>query len=231
MYCIKCGVSLANTEKQCPLCGTAVFHPELSQPEAEPLYPRDSMPAPKRHPWGALMILTAIFLLTASICMYCDWQLGHVIQWSGYVVGALTVLYVIAVLPCWFRNPNPVIFLPCDFVAIGLYLLYINLATGGGWFLSFAFPVTGALGLIFCAVVTLLRYCPKGGLFILGGASLALGGFTLLLEYLLHITFGLPGLGTWSPYPLFVFTLTGLCLLLIAICPPLRESLERKFFL
>ena len=25
--------------------------------------------------------------------------------------------------------------------------------------------------------------------------------------------------------------LLGLCLLLIAICPPLRESLERKFFL
>ena len=31
MYCIKCGVELADTEKQCPLCGTLVYHPELEQ--------------------------------------------------------------------------------------------------------------------------------------------------------------------------------------------------------
>ena len=34
-------------------------------------------------------------------------------------------------LPLWFRRPNPVIFVPVDFAAIGLYLLYINFATGG----------------------------------------------------------------------------------------------------
>ena len=37
MYCIQCGVKLADTEKQCPLCGTVVFHPDLPRPEAEPL--------------------------------------------------------------------------------------------------------------------------------------------------------------------------------------------------
>ena len=26
MYCIKCGVELADSEKVCPLCGTRVFH-------------------------------------------------------------------------------------------------------------------------------------------------------------------------------------------------------------
>lgn len=231
MYCIKCGVSLADTEKACPLCGTVVFHPELTQPHGEPLYPRNSMPAPKVHPWGALMIVTAIFLLTASVCSFCDLQINGVINWSGYVTGALVVLYVMAVLPGWFRSPNPVIFLPCSFAAIGVFLLYINYATGGNWFLPFALPVTGALCLILTAVVTLLRYLPRSALYTLGGASLAFGGFTLLLEYLLHVTFGLPGLGTWSPYPLIVCTITGLCLLLIAICPPLRESLERKLFL
>lgn len=231
MYCVKCGVALADTEKQCPLCGTGVFHPDILQPEAEPLYPRDQMPPSRVHPWGSLMIITSLFLLTISICTFCDWQINHTINWSGYVVGALGVGYVITVLPGWFRRPNPVIFLPCAFAAIAVYLLYINLATGGSWFLSFALPVTGALCLLLTAVVTLLRYLPKAGLWIFSGASFGMGGFTLLLEYLLHITFGLPGIGTWSPYPLFVFCLLGLCLLLIALCPSLRESLERKFFL
>lgn len=231
MYCIKCGVALADTEKQCPLCGTTVFHPELTQKEAAPLYPHHRMPTPQAHPWGALLIISMLFLLPVSICLVCDWQINGIIGWSGYVVGALSVLYVMTVLPGWFRHPNPVIFVPVSFVAIGLYLLYINIAVGGNWFLSFAFPVTGCLGLIITAVVTLCRYVRKGKLYIYGGACIALGGFMLLLEYLLHITFGLPGIGTWSPYPLIVFSLLGANLILVALCPPLRESLERKFFL
>ena len=70
--------------------------------------------------------------------------------------------YIIIVLHHWFRNPNPVIFVPCGFTAVGLYLLYINLTTGGDWYLSFAFPVTGCIGLIISAAVVLLRYLPGG---------------------------------------------------------------------
>lgn len=231
MYCVRCGVALADTEKQCPLCQTVVYHPALKQADVPPLYPRDRMPPPHVRPWGMLMIVTMLlFLLPISICMVCDWQINGVINWSGYVTGALVLLYVMTVLPSWFRHPNPVIFVPASFCAVGLYLLYINFATGGNWFLSFAFPVTGSFCLLVTAVVTLTYYLPRGRLYIFGGAFLALGGLMLLLEFLLHITFGLPGLGTWSFYPLIVFTLLGIGLILIALIPPLRESLERKFF-
>ena len=231
MYCIKCGVALANTEKQCPLCGTTVYHPDIVREDTPPLYPHDRMPTPQPHPWGILLIVTMLFLLPISICLVRDYQITGTILWSGYVAGALCVLYVMTVLPNWFRHPNPVIFVPVSFAAIGLFLLYINWATGGSWFLSFALPVTGALGLIVTAVVTLGKYLRKGLLYIFGGACIALGGFTLLLEFLLHITFGLPGIGTWSAYPLIVFFLLGITLIIIAICPSFRESLERKFFI
>ena len=39
MYCIKCGVKLADSEKKCPLCNTVVYHPDLQQNEVKPLYP------------------------------------------------------------------------------------------------------------------------------------------------------------------------------------------------
>lgn len=231
MYCIKCGVALADTEKQCPLCHTVVFHPELCRKEAAPLYPQDSMPEPQVSSYGLLLIVSMLFLLPISICLICDYQINSTINWSGYVVGALALVYVMAILPGWFHKPNPVIFVPASFAAIGLYLLYINWAVGGRWFLSFAFPVTGGLCLIVTAIVTLRRYIRKGALYIYGGASLALGGYMLLLEFLLHITFGLPGIGTWSPYPLTVFTLIGITLIVLAISPTLRQSLERKFFI
>ena len=232
MYCIRCGVALADTEKVCPLCHTTVYHPDIPPVQTLPLYPQGRTPALRTHPWGMLVLVTLLlFLLPISICLVCDWQVNGVINWSGFVAGALVVLYVTTVLPGWFRHPNPVIFVPVGFVAVGLYLLYINLVTNGDWFLSFAFPVTGGFCLLVTAVVTLSKYLPKGRLYIFGGGFLALGGFMLLVEFLLHITFGLPGLGTWSFYPLIVFSLLGCGLLLIAIVPAFRESLEQKFFL
>ena len=232
MYCVRCGVALADTEKTCPLCQAVVYHPEITQSNVNPLYPRDQMPAPRVRPWGTLMIVTMLlFLLPISICIVCDWQINGIVNWSGYVTGALIMLYVMFVLPHWFRKAHPVIFVPAGFAAIALFLLYINLSTGGHWFLSFAFPVTGSLGLLFTAVVTLSLYFPRARLYTFGGFFLAFGGMMLLIEFLLHITFGLPGLGTWSFYPLIVFGMLGMGLILVALIPPLRESLERKFFL
>ena len=231
MYCIKCGVALADTEKKCPLCGTTVYHPDIPRADVPPQYPNSHMQEPNIHPWGVLLIVTVLFLLPMSICLVCDWSFNRQIQWAGFVVGALMVLYVITVLPSWFRHPNPVIFVPSAFAAIGVYLLYINLAVDGNWFLRFAFPITAYLGGLLTAFVALHRYTRKGALYINGGACLALGGFMLFLEYLLHINFGLPGIGTWSPYPLIVFSLLGLTLIVIAIVPTFRKSLEKKIFI
>ena len=145
--------------------------------------------------------------------------------------GALFILTMLAVLPLWFRRPNPVIFVPADFAAIGLYLLYINFATGGHWFLTFALPVTGTIGVLVTTVVTLLRYLSRGYLYIFGGALMAGGGLAVLIEFLLNITFQVHRTFIWSFYPLAAGVLLGIMLLIIAVCKPLRRSLHRKFFI
>lgn len=230
MYCINCGVKLADSEKECPLCHTRVFHPDLMRPEGEPLYPNKA-PAVKKRSLFPQIFATVAFVMTILIVFLCDWQLNHTVSWSGYVMGALLLAYVMLVLPFWFRRPNPVIFVPCDFVAIGLYLLYIDLFTHGHWFLSFAFPVVGGIGLIVTAVVTLLRYVHGGKLYIFGGASILLGAFMLLLEFLLDLTFDISGFIGWSLYPLTVLVTIGGMLLYLAIWRPAREAIERKFFI
>ena len=230
MYCIKCGVKLSDHQKSCPLCATVVFHPDI-MPSGDPLYPLENHPAPQIRPRGVLIVLTTLFLLPLIITALCDLQLNDTITWSGYVIGALLVSYVIIVLPYWFRQPNPVIFVPCGFAAVGLFLLYISIATGGGWFLSFAFPVTGAIGLIVTAVVALLKYVGKGELYIFGGAIIALGAFMPLMEFLLSITFPSVGFIGWYLYPLIALCLLGGMLLFLAICKPARHSMAKKFFI
>ena len=231
MYCVNCGVKLADTEKACPLCGITAFHPEIERPEAERLYPHDPMASQQVSPRVDLIVVTTLFLLPLFTTLLADLQINRVVTWSGYVIGALLATYVCLVLPFWFRKPNPVIFIPCGFTAIGLYLLYISLATGGGWFLSFAFPVVGAVGLITTTVGALLRYVRRGRLYIFGGAVLALGAFMPVMELLLSITFERLHFMGWSFYPLIALALLGGMLIFLAIYRPARETMERKFFL
>ena len=180
---------------------------------------------------GVLFVLTVLFLLPAVVSVLCDWRLSGGIVWSGYVVGGLLLLYVTVVLPLWFKRPNPVIFVPVDFIMLGLYLFYINFATHGHWFLTFALPVTGTAMALVTAMVALLRYVPAGALYVCAGALLLSGGFAVLVEWLLNVTFQLHDTFLWSFYPLAVCTVLGAMLLVIAICKPLRRSLHRKFFL
>ena len=203
MYCIKCGVELADSEKVCPLCGTRVFHPDLPCGQAESPYPPDVSPRVEDvSRAGVLFVLTVLFLLPAVISVLCDWRLSGGIVWSGYVVGGLVLLYTTVVLPLWFKRPNPVIFVPVDFLVIGV-----------------------------TAVVALLRYVPAGALYICGGGLILSGAYAVLVEWLLNVTFRLHDTFLWSFYPLAVCTVLGAMLLVIAVCKPLRRSLHRKFFL
>ncbi len=230
MYCIKCGVELADSEKTCPLCKTPVFHPTVKQGDGEPNYPEFTPTEKNASPKGVLFILTCLLLIPVLITTAVDILTGGGISWSGYVTGGISLFYIIVILPTWFKRPNPSVFVPSAFAAIILFLLYINFSVGGNWFMTFAFPVTGALGLITTAVAVLLHYLKGGYLYIFGGAFIALGLYCFRIEILVTLTFG-HAFVFWSLYVCIgLFIIAGM-LLTIAICKPLRESLEKKFFI
>lgn len=231
MYCVNCGVKLADTEKNCPLCGVTAFHPDIVRAEAEHFYPTNPVQAYRINRIPVMVVITAIFLLSFMTTLLCDYQLNRTISWSGYVMGGLLVAYVSIVLPCWFRSPNPAIFVPCSFATVGLYVYYINAVTGGNWFLSFALPIVVTMGAIIAAVATLMRYVPKGGLYIFGGAFTAIGVFLPIMELLLNLTFELKKFIGWSLYPLVALVLLGGILIYLAISRNAREKMERKFFI
>ena len=229
MYCVNCGVKLADTEKKCPLCNTTVCHPDIKRPETEPLYPKDKMPkkvSGSKAINGAVII---IFLIPLFATLFFDITNNGKFEWFGYVAGGLALSYVAFALPFWFKNPNPTIFVPCTFATATLYLMYINFATQGNWFIPFALPVMAALCAVTTAAVTVLRYVKKGKLYTVGGLMMALGATVLLIEFLLTHTFALNFVG-WSIYPAAVLVMVGGVLIYLAISKPARELIERKFF-
>ena len=229
MYCIHCGVKLADTEKKCPLCNTVVYHPDFPPVAATPLYPTDKMPAKTSGAKALSGIIIILYLIPLVISFFSDIQKDGTLDWFGYVAGGIAVSYVILALPLWFRKPSPVIFAPCSFAAVIFYLHYVNYAADGNWFLSFAFPTVGALGIIICTVITLLSCLRRGKLYIFGGTFMATGALLFLIEYLMVQTFQMRFIG-WSVYPLIVLVLLGSSLIYFAINRAAREIAKRKLF-
>ena len=48
------------------------------------------------------LVLTVLALLPAVICLLCDWRINGRITWSGFAVGGLVLLYILAALPMAF---------------------------------------------------------------------------------------------------------------------------------
>ncbi len=231
MYCINCGIELSPGQAACPICQTKVCHPDFPVDVSLAPYPARPFASEEYNRRGLLFVITVIWSLFAVLPVVLEWMLFSQVTWSGYVSVSLILGYLLGILPLWFRNPNPVIFVPCDFAAVGVYLLYIQLATGGKWFLSFALPVVTMLAVIITAICGLLRYLRRGRLYIAGGGLIALGLFSVYLEYFIYYTFDSIQFIFWSLFPLIALVLLGMMLITVAIVKPFKESLRKYFYM
>ena len=229
MYCVRCGVKLAENSAECPLCHTPVMIPDEGGPAVNrysDLYPE----AEKDHGKYLLIgLLTAVMIAVGVACLiHCLKPHGNA-DWSGYVLMGLGLAWVCLLFPFLFPRFRPMIFLPIDFACLAGFLLYICVKTGGNWFLSFAFPVTGLVALETLAAVALFRYIRAGRLRCLSVLLMLIGAGFMLVELFQHITFGTP-MFVWSLYCVCAFGALGLFLLITSFVPPLRAWIRKRFF-
>ena len=229
MYCVKCGVRLADGAARCPLCQTPVWNPDEAVP-APPTFSDRYPDEPQSRRYPIMAFLTALLAaVSLSALIYCLTNL-HGVYWSGYVMLGCALVYFAGIFPFWFEKREPLIFVPLAFVLACGYLLYICLYTGGNWFLSFAFPVTMLAGALTTASVALFRFRKRHRLLKTGGLLIVIGGSSMLVEFFQVLSFG-GRMFAWSLYPVIAFSLVGLFLILCGLIPPWREYMERKFFL
>ena len=230
MYCIKCGAKLSDGQTICPICDTRVYHPDITVTE-ESTYPKIPFKSEEFNRNGLMFVITMIFLIPLILPVLLELGWHSEVSWSGYVSGGTIIFYATFIMPFWFKKAYPFIFTPVSFALIIGLLLYICYETGGTWFMPFAFPVVGSLAIIISAAVAVLFYVKRGALYTVGGVLIALGAWSVFLEFEIRRVFEVYTDFYWSIAPLTVLSVIGIMLIVIAIVKPLKESLRRIFFI
>lgn len=230
MYCVKCGVKLAEHIEACPLCQTPVWNPDntKSAERSYPaVYPKRPDAVSRRRMLAAFF--TILCLLGAGVPVLVCLRLYGGTGWSDFPLFGVSTAYILFVVPMWFRLPRVIACLAADFAAIVGYLYFLCEKTGGSWFLTYGLPITMVLGLFVIFFVGMLGKCKAKRLLLLGTGFCLIGTFCLLVDLFGHLAFG-TRLLIWGPYPFGCCLLVGGFFFVASRIRPLREQLERTFF-
>lgn len=136
MYCSKCGKQLPEGVTVCNDCEPVVVTQVHPQPEKESFFK-----APGKGSKSYAALFTALLVFPATICTAIDIAFDKYDYWFGYVVGALIVTWVIAVLPVLKITPPAVTAMIC-FGSIICYTYYIMSKTDWfDWLPEFMLPM------------------------------------------------------------------------------------------
>lgn len=231
-YCVNCGVELADSEKRCPLCHVEVVNPQKPWEESpERPYSRHVDTIMKRIDRSYLATLMGLILtIPCVITVLLDILSGDGLSWSAYVVGAITVLFVCALLPLYFKRYHTVLFLSADCAAVLLYLLFIERMNGGSWFLGLGLPLTAAASVCILVPALLFTKLKPSVLIRIGIVLFAVGLYVVATELVISLNdSGMVRL-VWSWYALIPCAVLGVVAMVLERRKKLKESIRRRLF-
>ncbi|MBQ8763164.1 MAG: hypothetical protein IJZ07_03590 [Clostridia bacterium] len=177
MYCSKCGRQLPDGTVNCPNCDPIVVNPEPQVQQKNSLFK-----APGKGSKSYAALFTALLVFPATICTAIDLAFDKYDYWFGYVVGALIVTWVLAVLPVLRITPPLVTAFIC-FGAIVSYTFYIVHKTGHFmWLSKFILPMFILTAAFIAIDVSLIGSKRLKGLHILSLLSLESALYLVCLE-------------------------------------------------
>lgn len=184
-YCVNCGVELEKSARECPLCKTPVINPAQPPADEPPAYPEDIF-IPKKTSGKYMAFMVSIVLFIPNlICTVINLLYPHTGHWSVYMVAVSALLWILCVLPVFYRRKNPYLILAVDTAASLLFAFVISVFHGEGWFFTVALPVITALALLLAAMICWLDRKKREWPFICTYIVGLIGVMALLSEFLI----------------------------------------------
>jgi len=233
-YCVHCGVQLAVSEKDCPLCGTVVQDPFCAWQKPEQMPYPETVEVKNTHidRRYARQLMVMAMLVPIVIVMLIDLVDGRGFGWSLLVSGTLVLIYCWIVVPVLFKFSRPYAYILIDILSLSAYLLLIALITGGmGWYLGLVLPMLIWLSLVVIASVLAIRRLEMAPLYRAALVNLMAAVFLLGLELLinLHAVMGIRL--NWSFFAAIPLGVIALMLALLERNTPLKEEIKKHLFI
>ncbi len=204
MYCSRCGKPIPNGSNVCPECGPETVEAQVVYTPEKPK--KKFFNSPSTNAKGYAAVATAFMVFPALICMVIDLLYDKPLlidfdngkYWFGFVVGALILVWFIAVYP-FLRITRPAVTAVIIFVAIMSYVWYVAWKFGNPeWMTQLAMPLTVLSAAFVAADVSLIGGRRVKGLHILTLLSAESVIFSFCLEALSDLNkFGVINL-RWS---------------------------------
>ena len=230
-YCVHCGVKLGDSEKRCPLCGTAVLDPaEPRDGQAPKPYPVRSPEQELKRNKQVLLVLAAIVtLIPAGLCVIIDWLDGGGIFWSFYAASALCLLFIAVDVPLIVTHHRWQYSIGTAFLCLNAFLFIVDLlATSRKWFFPIALPAISLLTAMLLTIILLYRKGRLNKLSLLAAALAAVGAECLFIEWLYILEEGKRLHFIWSPIVMAPCLFIALALFYINSNRALREEVRRR---
>ncbi|NMA07982.1 MAG: hypothetical protein GX929_02545 [Clostridiales bacterium] len=230
-YCVNCGVELKDSEKTCPLCDVEVQNPRAPWKEpAERPYPGRLEPVLKRADRRFFATLaTLILCIPVAVTLLSDLLTDGMLTWSGYVAGAMALLFVWVILPFYCKRYYLLRLLSIDCLATLAYLKLIEYASRGDWFLPIALPITVAVSVLvlLCALVLRNRKRFSVGVRV-ACVFFAAGLATVAIDVILAHADDGSWMPRWSFYSVLPCVVLGVVAILMSRHNRLREEIRRR---
>lgn len=234
-YCVHCGVELAASEPDCPLCGTQVQNPSCAwqKPDEMP-YPEtiDISSTARIDRRYARQLVAILMMIPAFTVLLIDFLDGQQLRWSPFVIGALALIYCWVVVPLLFKFSRPYAYVLIDVLSLSGYLLLIAAMTDGlYWFLSLVLPLLILVGLFLNAGLLAARRLGLAVLYRVALILLLTGLFLMSLETLLCLQAGQAIVFRWSFYAAIPLAAIALALVVVEKNKPLKQEILKRLFI
>lgn len=233
-YCVHCGVELASSEKECPLCHTPVVDPQPQNTDnEESIFPSrlDPDDFKKVNVRFLVFVIGLVLLIPLVAVIVINLLVSHNLSWSLYVLGAEACLWSFFVLPLNYRLKVPYLYILADTIVVGCYLALIWKTSGtSNWYWPLGLPLVLATGVYALFTMAIVRNRKIN--------RLEMSGWTITLQaiymaavdmIIYHFLTGMISL-SWSWYVAVPLLICSIVIIIFSRSATIQEWIHRNLF-
>lgn len=228
-YCVNCGVELDKALKDCPLCGTKIYHPGRIENFGADTFPDKKGEVEKESSKEAIIFISVVLLAIMVTCGLLNRLVYDMSKWSIPVISICIILWAVFMGATLVKKITIYGMLLLDAVAVllGMYLL-TYMSESDKWYMGMGVPIVCVILFILEFFVLLGKKLPYnillGTLYFFIVIAAICTSIEAIIDYYYLTEIHL----SWSAIVLTVCIIISIALITIMMMSRLRNAIRKR---